>query len=183
MYYGEMMQEKLGQEDGLSIETLRGLLEWRGMTPADLARETGIHKSTISLLLSGKHRSTSVDNLVRIARALNVTPNYLMGFTEPDEPTPIQLGEMLLKLAQVASQLSARRQRELLAIAEMYLNDDGQVNDTVRDNAALNELLDILEEVGDEELRNTVLTRVKRGLPPDRGSLGLAQQGDEVAGE
>lgn len=53
-----------------------------GMKQADLARSTGIDKSTISQYLSGKYEP-SQPKVERLARALHVDESWLLGFDSP----------------------------------------------------------------------------------------------------
>ena len=48
------------------------------MSPADLARATGFSEATVSLVRAGR-RSPSVELLVEMAKALEVSTDYLLG--------------------------------------------------------------------------------------------------------
>lgn len=58
-------------------ERLRQIRKRIGMTQAELASRSMVSQQTISKLESGRARSTT--ELVKIARALNVTADYLYG--------------------------------------------------------------------------------------------------------
>lgn len=57
---------------------LRFEMEKRGITQATLADMTGITKSTISLLVTGSN-SANLSTAVKIANALGLTLDYLLG--------------------------------------------------------------------------------------------------------
>ena len=65
---------------------LRFEMEKRGISQAKLAEMTGITKSTISLLVTGSN-SANLSTAVKIANALDLTLDYLLGngpITEED---------------------------------------------------------------------------------------------------
>ncbi len=59
-------------------QRLRAARELRGMNQSDLARRAGLQASAISHFETGG-RKPSFDNLKRLADALNVTTDYLLG--------------------------------------------------------------------------------------------------------
>jgi|AutmiccBRH37_all_1029493.scaffolds.fasta_scaffold00360_48 transcriptional regulator with XRE-family HTH domain len=75
-------------------EKIRGVLNRRGMTPAQLGRIAGLSRPTMSRIMRG--HIPSEDTLARIASVLEVTPGYLRGgYTLTTHLT----GEDLLTLA------------------------------------------------------------------------------------
>lgn len=70
-----------------------------GWTQEQLAQKAGISKSFLSELENGK-RSVSADNLLDIARVLNLSLDYLMTGEEPDEkPAEVQIPASLAAFA------------------------------------------------------------------------------------
>lgn len=67
-----VMPEKLG-------ERIQNALDVRGMTQADLARATGLSTGLIAQIVSGSTKDPRFSNVVRIARALDVSLEYLAG--------------------------------------------------------------------------------------------------------
>lgn len=65
-------------------DRLQDLLKSRKITQAELAARSGCMKSLISRFISGKTEKLSDDNLNRIAQALNVSTDFLLG--ESDVP-------------------------------------------------------------------------------------------------
>lgn len=55
--------------------------------PVELSRRTGISKSSISQYMSG-YAAPKSDRIYLIARALNVSEAWLIGYDEPMEKTP-----------------------------------------------------------------------------------------------
>lgn len=68
---------------------LKEALDIRGMKAADLAKKTGIGKSSISTYLAGEYRAKQ-ENVKKIADALNVDPDWLNGYDVPMESTPLE---------------------------------------------------------------------------------------------
>ena len=60
---------------------LREALEMREMKPIDLARKTKIGKSSISTYLAGEYLPKH-ENVYKIARVLDVNPDWLVGMTD-----------------------------------------------------------------------------------------------------
>lgn len=60
-------------------ERLRRLRELAGMSQAELARKAGFHRAVIHMLESGRRTGLTVESARRLARALNVTLDYLVG--------------------------------------------------------------------------------------------------------
>lgn len=68
-------------------DKIKHLLTIRDMNQADLVKVTGISKATVSDLINNKQKSTSIDTINRIARALRVSPVY---FIEEEAVTPFE---------------------------------------------------------------------------------------------
>lgn len=75
-------------------ERLRTAMELRGMRQAELAKRTGIGKSSICTYLSGDY-APKPDNVYRLAEALRVEPGWLMGRDVPMEARPLPHPELL----------------------------------------------------------------------------------------
>lgn len=68
-------------------EQLRKILQKRNISQTELCEKTGIPKSAISQYLSGAFRPKQ-ERTYLLAKALNTTPEYLMGLTDdPEIPT------------------------------------------------------------------------------------------------
>ena len=61
------------------IKVFREKMKW---TQDDLARESGIPQATISRIESGKISSLKSKNAIKLAKALKVTTDFLMGSEE-----------------------------------------------------------------------------------------------------
>lgn len=70
---------------------LRELMEKKKIKQADIARKTGIARSTVSYYLSGR-REPRQDSIRLISQAFDVEPSWLMGFDVPmDSQEPVAL--------------------------------------------------------------------------------------------
>ena len=96
-------------------------------TQADLSRETGISKATLSRYLSGQFEPKQ-NAVNKMAVALNVAEMWLWGCDVPMErPAPEKLGELaadvllnpdMLRLVQIYSELEEADKNMLLMLAE-----------------------------------------------------------------
>jgi transcriptional regulator with XRE-family HTH domain len=69
-------------------DRLRATRELRGLSQTDLAKRTGLQPSAVSHFETG-NRAPSFDNLKRLADALSVSIDYLLGRSAtPDVATP-----------------------------------------------------------------------------------------------
>lgn len=64
-------------------ETLKGLMSERSLTETELANETEIQVSCISLYTNAKHMPT-IGNLIKIADYFECSADYLLGLSETD---------------------------------------------------------------------------------------------------
>ena len=55
-----------------------------GLTMADVAQSVGVSEATISLLESGDIANMKRDKIVSLAKALHVSPSFIMGWDEPE---------------------------------------------------------------------------------------------------
>jgi len=70
---------------GLIInDRIRATRKHKGLNASDLARLTGLNQSEISQIESGRKRSPRLDTIQRIARALDVSIDFLSGSYEYD---------------------------------------------------------------------------------------------------
>lgn len=59
-------------------EKISEMLEIRKMQQKELSERSGVSRSIISELISGKRDTMNTDTLIKLARALNVHPNYFL---------------------------------------------------------------------------------------------------------
>ena len=80
-------------------------MEKKHMSYADLSRATGHPKSTLQRSITGGTEKLSLDRVVDIAKALNVSPAYLMGW-KTEEPQPVTLTDEEQQFLSLIRQLS-----------------------------------------------------------------------------
>lgn len=71
-------------------ERIKTALELREMKQADLIKLTGINKGALSSYISGKYEPKQ-NNIFLMAKALNVSEAWLMGYDVPMERKPIAI--------------------------------------------------------------------------------------------
>lgn len=81
-------------------DRLQEALNMRGITAADLAKLSGIQKSSLSRYLKG-HNIPRGSAITKIAEALDVTPSWLLGYngpipvaTKPPKASPIDFDKL-----------------------------------------------------------------------------------------
>lgn len=90
-------------------ERYREALKFRGMSQAELSTSTGLSKTQLSRYGNNK-RLPDVPSLIRIARGLNVTTDFLLGLSPVISNELDSRSKILLKCYQEADE----SQRELL---------------------------------------------------------------------
>lgn len=95
-------------------ERLKAARDLRKMSQGDLANKAGFQPSAISHFETG-NRSPSFDNLKRLADALNVTTDYLLGRTDQ----PSLAGPTAGKLFRHAEQMDDEDLKALESMAEL----------------------------------------------------------------
>ena len=98
-------------------QRLRTVRDLRKLSQGDLAERSGLQPSAISHFETGG-RSPSFDNLRRLADALNVTTDYLLGRSDD----PAASGPVAGNLFRHAGNLSADDFKALEAMAEALAN-------------------------------------------------------------
>jgi transcriptional regulator with XRE-family HTH domain len=93
---------------------LRKVREEKGLGQYELAERAGLHLSAISHFEAGR-RAPSFDNLKRLADALSVTVDYLLGRQMETESA----GPAVQQLFRNFEQLSAADQDTVMSFAEM----------------------------------------------------------------
>lgn len=95
-----------------------------GKTQADLMRETGLNKSTISRYLSGACEPKQIA-IGKLARSLNVEEMWLWGYDVPMKKTATQkdsgLSEAKQRLLALVEECSEEDASRLLQMMELFL--------------------------------------------------------------
>lgn len=105
----------------LTKERIKEAMKAAGKKQADLVRETGLNRGTISRYLSGEVEPRQ-DATHKIAVALNVSEMWLWGYDVPKERTPMQKKNDIL--ADIVLQM--RRDDELFLVAERFAKLDAE---------------------------------------------------------
>lgn len=106
------------------------LLELYNISQAELARRTGLQRSTISRYISGQ-REMLLDKAKIIANAFNVNPAWLMGFDVDIEPFDSNAvmktyldtvkGHALIKINEYAENMDEDQLKRLMEYAEFLM--------------------------------------------------------------
>ena len=91
---------------------LKETMEMKNVSQTDLSKRTGLDKSLISNYVAGKYKAKST-NLYIIAKALNVSEAWLLGYDVPMEKEPPivhEENERLSEFNELFSQLTDEQQ-------------------------------------------------------------------------
>lgn len=102
-------------------QRLNELMQMYNLKQADVAKKTGLDKSTISYYLSGK-REPAQDNIFTIAKAFDVDPAWLMGYDVPRHHIDndyfhahsAEVNHRMLTYANLLMQLTDEQQHQVL---------------------------------------------------------------------
>jgi transcriptional regulator with XRE-family HTH domain len=64
---------------------------WRGWTQTELARRAGVHQVQVHKLLHGRKPRVQGDTIRKLAIALGVSGDYLLGLSDDMNPQPLPL--------------------------------------------------------------------------------------------
>lgn len=99
-------------------ENLHNELEYQDIQIKELSKRTGISKNTIDKYLSGKKSQPNVQNAVIIAKALNVSVEYLVnGYNESEKNDSLNKRELI----SIFDSLSEQQQEAFLNLAKVFI--------------------------------------------------------------
>ena len=104
-------------------DRLRAARKLRGLEQVELAAKAGLPPTSISHFEGGS-RKPSFDNLRRLAQALNVTSDYLMGRT--DEPGMSSTADQLYRDIQNLTDADQELARDFLAMLASRKDTQGE---------------------------------------------------------
>lgn len=111
-------------------EKIKELLDLRGMRQTDLARITGISKTTINSIIMRNNKSVDFSAMEKIADALGVPIEYFKESTTDEIKTELtitdELTEKEKRYVDIFTSLSPSNRHVLLVIAEALLRDQAK---------------------------------------------------------
>lgn len=103
---------------------LKEAMELRGKRQQDLIDEFGFRSSTLSYYLSGERPNPTTKMIYKLAKALDVRPEWLMGLDVPMEPTEqVDLTAKEMLVVEQYRKLDEYDRGRLAAYLEMFLSD------------------------------------------------------------
>jgi transcriptional regulator with XRE-family HTH domain len=106
-------------------ERLRTLRITRGLTQTDLAKLVGSHQTALSQVEVGR-RGVSLDQIMKLAKALKVTPDEILGQAPKSPPNGdsqrrLRSGRIQRRLERIEA-LPDAKQRALLQMVDAFLD-------------------------------------------------------------
>ncbi|HEX2986057.1 MAG TPA: helix-turn-helix domain-containing protein [Caproiciproducens sp.] len=129
----------------------------RGMKQSDLVEQTGIGKSSLSQYIAGKYEPKA-DKIYLLAKALNVSEAWLMGYDVPMERDGLQPKKDIKKSEEIFSLTdheklliqAYRNQVTMQAAVDRILNVPSDANH----DALINDMANTINTVSEVSIRN-----------------------------
>lgn len=99
-------------------DRLRMLRESKGLTLLQLAQRIGVSEATVQRYECGEIVNPRRDKVIALARALDVSEAFLMGWDEQ------AIDDDIMLLARDMQQLSPARRRKAIQLVRLMLEDD-----------------------------------------------------------
>jgi len=106
-------------------ERLRSLREPRRITQVELAKMLGTHQASVSQIERGI-RGLTLQQAVKLARALRVSPDKLLGVGKVDGGAPTPRNEKLMRRIRRIELLSSEQQDAVVKILDGFLDAQGR---------------------------------------------------------
>ena len=121
-------------------ERIKMFRKLAGMTQVELATHVGVGRAAINKYEKGVIENIPVKNIEYIAKALNVQPQTLMGWNDPEADVPYEdrlkrgltlvYGQQTLDLVNIFQTVNPNGKRKIMAfaddIAKVYQNESGE---------------------------------------------------------
>ena len=104
---------------------LRAVREERRITQVELAQILGAHQASVSQIERGI-RGLTLQQAVKLARALRVSPDRLLGLAKPNGKLPDPRNEKLMRRVRRIEQLSPEQQDAVVKILDGFLDAHGR---------------------------------------------------------
>ena len=103
-------------------ERIKALVEHSGLSYQEIEKLTGIKKSSLQRYASGVTTKIPLDVIEKLAKAFNVSQEYLMGWDEKkDSHTELELSEGEEKILELFRRIPEERQGYALEVLEALL--------------------------------------------------------------
>jgi hypothetical protein len=147
------------REPRVDVKRLEKLIQDRGLEIGQVGYLAGVDYNTLYKIRNHNRPRTSAEIVGRLAQALNCSTDYLIGLTDNPLPYSSQpMGSFAQELLMVSGRLSAKRQRELLIIANSLVQAELEDQERLKRNSSTNKkLFDFIEGLfGQEGLRDAL---------------------------
>lgn len=116
-----------------STQRLKELMQEKGLTQADISRDTGINKQTLSMYTSGK-RDMRADKAYIIATTYGKDPIWLMGLDVEiaDGPTLAERAAMAPRINAYAKKIAAltpEKRKQVYSFIDFLSEEEGEKDD------------------------------------------------------
>jgi Predicted transcriptional regulators len=162
--------KSMAKKPMVNLARLEEVMAEKGWGAGELAAYSGVKYDTIYSLKKGRRLNPGAETLKKIAEALGVSVDYLLGESEDRQPQIEKppMPEAIRRLSEVANRLSDVRQEELIRIAEALAKLEREQPLHTLPTRAMEVLLEAAGELGIEEEILDELENLLRSNPPTR---------------
>lgn len=89
--------------------------EQLGITLADVAKHVGVSEATVSRWESGEIVNIRRDKIAKLSEVLKVTPAYLMGWEEDNQPASVSGDELTAEFVELFSRLTPEQRKLIIS--------------------------------------------------------------------
>lgn len=101
---------------------LRAFREQHGWNMTEMARRSGVAKSALCMIETGRVSGISMQMVTRMSASLGITPQDLMGYAMPGAPPPLSRSEMERLLKERAGVLHQSNRQYLIGAERLNSN-------------------------------------------------------------
>lgn len=174
MYDLVMKEEE--EKPAINIEALEWAMERKHWNAETLSKKSGVNKGSLSLLLKGGVQGIAAITVAKLATALEVSSDFLMGLTSGPEQKPI-MDMAIAEIVAIAETLSEFRQRDVLLVAKAYREADDPTPEM------LERIFEKVEEMAGQTVRDELAAAFAAlHVPPRKPrKRPTSQEGNEEA--
>lgn len=106
-------------------ERIKSLIEQSGLSYQELEKKTGVKKSSLQRYASGTTVKIPLDVIEKLAKAFNVSQEYLMGWEDDKKanaPEELILSEDEKALINAFRQIPEEKQKAFIEMGRLYAN-------------------------------------------------------------
>lgn len=150
MYYSQMAKKNV-----LILHRLDDLLDTRSWSYAELARQSGVSESLLSKYVNGT-QSPSSTTIAKLAQALEVTADYLMGLSDDALPSKEVLPEYALDVLDAMRNMGRTSRYDLMVIAKSFVAAKEEI-EAVNIEELITQIMELSDKLSSPDETNRIV--------------------------